>query len=101
MALFSHLNDIDLEKEVQTLSRELASLKRAVSKRGGAYYDGGREAAWDLYSDVADRIGDALPSIRKRARALETTARDHPATAATVGLVVLGLVATLIYSRRR
>jgi hypothetical protein len=31
---------------------------------------------------------------------VEATARDHPAAAATIGLVVLGLIATLAFSRR-
>jgi len=51
-------------------------------------------------SAIADRIGDALPAIRKQGRAIERTARDHPATAAAVGLVVVGLVASLLFSRR-
>jgi hypothetical protein len=100
MASFSTLSDIDLDKQVAALTKELASLKKAVAKRGGAYYEDGRDAAWDYYADLADRIGGSLPSIRKQGRALEKTARDHPATAAVVGLVVVGLVASLIFGRR-
>ena len=100
MALFSDLTDIDLEKQVASLSRELSALKRSLARRGGDYYEDGRSAAADRYSDLMDRISDHLPSVRRRARALETTARDHPAATAAVGLVVLGLVATLVFSRR-
>lgn len=100
MASLSSLSDIDLEKQVAALSKELAGLKKALAKRGGAYYEDGREAAWDYYSDLAERIGGSLPSIRKQGRAIEKTARDHPAMAAIVGLVVLGLAASLIFGRR-
>ncbi len=100
MALFSDLNDIDLEKQVAALSRELSALKRTVARRGGSYYESGREAAAESYSDLMDRISDHLPAVRRRAHALETTARDHPAATAAVGLVILGLVATLVFSRR-
>jgi ElaB/YqjD/DUF883 family membrane-anchored ribosome-binding protein len=101
MASLSNLTDLDLERQVAALSRELSALKRDVAKRGGAYYDDGRDAAMDYLSDFKDMIGDRLPGLRRRAHALESTARDHPATAAAVGLVVLGLLATVVLSRRR
>ena len=100
MASFSNLTDIDLEKQVEMLSRELAALKKTVSRRGSGYYEDGREAAWDYYSDIAERIGSKLPALGKRARAIEHTARDHPATATAVGLVVLGLLATMVFRKR-
>ncbi|MCV3209893.1 hypothetical protein OHD62_18805 [Mesorhizobium sp. YC-39] len=100
MASLSNLSDIDLEKQVAALSRELAALRKAVSRRGGAYYEDGRDAASDYYSHLAGYLGDALPAIRKQGRVIEKTARDHPATAAAVGLVVVGLVASLLLSRR-
>ena len=34
--------------------------------------------------------------MRKRAHAAEQVARDHPATAAVVGLVVVGLLVTML-----
>jgi ElaB/YqjD/DUF883 family membrane-anchored ribosome-binding protein len=101
MASFSTLSDIDLEKQVAALSRELAALRKVVSRRGGAYYEDGRDAASDYYSDIAERFSDALPAIRRQGRAIEKTARDHPATAAAVGLVVVGLVASLFLSRQQ
>ena len=101
MASFSTLSDIDLERQVAALSRELAALRKAVSRRGGAYYEDGRDAASDYYSHLAGHLADALPTIRKQGRAIEKTARDHPATAAAVGLVVVGLVASLFLSRQQ
>jgi hypothetical protein len=100
MASFSTLSDIDLDKQVATLTRELAGLKKALAKRGGAYYQEGRDATLDTYSDIAERLRDAMPAIRKQGRVIEKTARDHPAAAAAVGLVVLGLAASLLFSRR-
>ena len=100
MASLSTITDIDLDKQVAVLSKELAALRKVMAKRGGAYYEDGRDAASDYYAQLADRISDALPAIRKQGRAIERTARDHPATAAAVGLVVVGLVASLLFSRR-
>ncbi len=100
MATFSDMTDLDLEKQIASLSRELAALKKAASKRGNAVYEEGREAAWDAYSDLAGRIGEHMPSLRRRARAIEGTAREHPATAAAVGLVLVGVVAAMLFGRR-
>jgi len=100
MASLTDLSDLDLEKQVAMLSKELTKLKKTVGKRGSAIYDDTRETAWDYYADLAERVGDALPAFNKRARAFEKSARDHPATAAAVGLVVVGLVASLLISRR-
>lgn len=100
MASFSTLSDIDLDKQIATLTRELAGLKKALAKRGGAYYQDGRDATLDTYSEIAEQVRDAMPAIRKQGRVIEKSARDHPAAAAAVGLVVLGLAASLLFSRR-
>ncbi|TIS60495.1 MAG: hypothetical protein E5W93_11050, partial [Mesorhizobium sp.] len=83
MALFA--TDHDLDRQFAALSQQLNELRRALAKRGDAYYEDGRETASDYYSQLADRLHDALPAIRRRGRALERTARDHPATAAALG----------------
>ena len=100
MASFSTLSDIDLDKQVAALSRQMNDLRKALAKRGDAYYEDGRETASDYYSQLAEQLHEALPAIKRRGRALERTARDHPATAAAVGLVVVGLLAGLLVSRR-
>ncbi|MER9296090.1 hypothetical protein NKI38_06250 [Mesorhizobium sp. M0621] len=97
---FSTLSDTDLDRQVAALTKELASLKRAVARRGGAYYEDSRDAALDTYSDLAERLRDAMPAIRRQGRVIEKSARDHPAATAAVGLVVLGLVISLLFSRR-
>ena len=100
MASFSTLSDIDLDKQVAALSQQLTDLRKALAERRGAYYENGRETASDYYSQLAGRLHETLPAIRRRGRALERTARDHPATAAAVGLVVVGLLAGLLIGRR-
>lgn len=99
MAL-SDLTEIDLEKRVRELTREVAQLKRAAAKRGAAAIEDASETASDLYADVAERVIAMLPSMRKRAKSIERTAYDHPKAVAAVGLVVVGLAATLLLRRR-
>ena len=102
MASFSKIrSDIegDLEDQIARLSKELSSLKKSLSKRGAVAYEDTRESASELYSDVWDRVQDALPVVRKRAREAEKLAKDNPATAAAVGLVIVGLVLTLLARR--
>lgn len=89
----------DLEDQVARLSKELNTLKKAVSKRGASAYQDTREAASDVYGEVWDRVAESLPAMRKRARAAERVARDNPATAAVVGLAVVGLLVTLLARR--
>ena len=100
MPSFSDLSDIDLQKRVRELTKELSQLQRAASKRGGAALEEAGDAASDLYATVADRLISSLPTLRKRAKVLEKTAYDHPATVAAVGLVVIGLAASLLLRRR-
>lgn len=100
MASFSSLSDLDIEKQVATLTRQLNDLKKVLARRGDAYYEDGREAASDYYSHLYDRLHEALPAIRRRGKVIERTARDHPATTAAVGLLVVGLLAGLLISRR-
>ncbi|WP_245456490.1 hypothetical protein [Mesorhizobium sp. M2A.F.Ca.ET.043.05.1.1] len=67
MASFSTLSDLDIDKQVAALSRQLNDLKKVLARRGDAYYEDGREAASDYYSQLADRLHEALPAIRRRA----------------------------------
>lgn len=102
MASFSKIrSDIegDLEDQIASLTKELSSLKKSLSKRGAVAYDDTRESAAELYSDLWDRVQDALPIVRKRAREAEKLAKANPATAAAVGLVVVGLLVTLLTRR--
>ena len=89
----------DLEAQVAHLAREMYSLKKSLSRRGSDVYDDARDTASDFYSKLRERFTDALPMVRRRTRAAEQAARDHPATAAVVGLVVVGLLVTLLARR--
>jgi hypothetical protein len=89
----------DLEAQVAYLAKEMSSLKKALSRRSADGYDDARDSAVDIYSDLRERFSDALPVMRQRARDVGEVARHHPATAAVVGLVVVGLLATLLARR--
>lgn len=86
----------DLEARLAYLTKEMSSLKKALSRRGADAYDDARDTAGDLYSDLRERFSEALPVVSKRARDVGEVARHHPATAAVVGLAVVGLLATLL-----
>lgn len=89
----------DLEAQVAHLTKEISALKKSLSRRGSDAYGDARDTAADLYSDLRERFTDAMPLVRKRARAAEKIAHDHPATAAVVGLVVVGLLVTMLARR--
>jgi hypothetical protein len=90
-----------IEARIDALREELASLTQEASRYGGDAYESTRRAIPHLASDMESLIEQAWPLMQKRARRVERLARDNPtATAATVGLIALGLLATVIYSRR-
>ena len=91
--------DHDLHRQIAALAKQVSALQGAVSSRGGHAVDGAWDTTADLYDDFRDRLAGAMPHIRKGARTVERSARDHPATAAVVGLVVVGLVVAFM-SRR-
>lgn len=103
MALFSHHHDLfDLRHEVGALRKEVAALAKTASKQGSSAYRGTRDQANDLYAELADRVSDALPVIRRRAHDLEETIRANPTrTVAVVGLVALTVAAAAILGGRR
>jgi ElaB/YqjD/DUF883 family membrane-anchored ribosome-binding protein len=86
----------DLEARLAYLSKEMSSLKKALSRRSADVYDDARESAGDLYSDLRDRFSEAMPIVGRHARAAGEVARGHPATAAVVGLAVVGLLAAML-----
>jgi hypothetical protein len=92
--------EMDLQEQVRMLGNEVASLRKAAAKRGSNLYDQASETASDYYADIADAIRAALPGFRKRARAAETAAFQNPAVVAAIGLVVIGLAASILFRRR-
>ena len=102
MASFSKIRDdigSDLEDQVASLRKEVASLTKALSKRGAAAIGDTRESASDLYQELASRLVDAVPVLRKHARTANKSVQDNPAVAAVVGIAVVGLVISL-FARR-
>jgi len=90
-----------IEARIDALREEISSLTRQASRMGGDAYDTTQRAVPALAHELEDLIEQAWPMMRSRARHVERVARDNPtATAAAVGLVALGLLATIIYSRR-
>ena len=89
----------DLEDQVAALTKELSALKKSVSSRGANAYQDTRDGASEVYGELWDRFSESLPAMRKRARAAEKVARDNPATAAFLGLAVVGLAAALLLRR--
>jgi ElaB/YqjD/DUF883 family membrane-anchored ribosome-binding protein len=89
----------DLEAQVARLSKEVAGLKKAMSERGPDAYDDARDAAADFYEGFRDRLADALPTVKRRVSGAGQIAHDNPTTAALVGLIVVGLLATMLLRR--
>ncbi|MEO5326111.1 hypothetical protein PV773_22610 [Mesorhizobium sp. CC13] len=89
----------DLEAQVSQLTRQVASLTKAMSRRSASALAEGRESASEFYDGFYDRFGDALPAMRRQARAAQKTARDNPMTTALVGVAVIGLLAALVARR--
>jgi hypothetical protein len=100
MARAHGLFDIDLERQVDDLRKELARLTRSAARHGSNFYGDAGETISDYLADLSGRVAPSLLGLRRRARSVERVAYDHPAVIAGVGLAVVGLVATLLISRR-
>ncbi len=103
MAPFSrHQSSLDLHQEIATLRKEVAALGKAMSRQGSSAYRDTRDQATDFYADLADRISDVMPVIRRRAHDFEETIRANPTrTVAVVGLVALTVAAAAVLGSRR
>jgi ElaB/YqjD/DUF883 family membrane-anchored ribosome-binding protein len=89
----------DIQDQIARLTREVSSLKKMVTKRGGAAYADARDAAGDFYEDLWERVHDAMPDLRRGARRARDTARDNPAITAAVAVGVIGLLVALLLRR--
>ncbi|MBL8583316.1 MAG: hypothetical protein JNL61_13970 [Rhizobiaceae bacterium] len=95
-----HADEDDIEVRLRQLRKEVSALSRAVTRRGERGLDDTREALSEVVSDLSDRVSDMLPEVRRRARAIEHSAREHPAAIAVAGMLVVGLALTLLVRRR-
>ena len=100
MAFLSHLRDIDLEKQLRMLSNEIASLKELAARRGNNRYGDASDAFSGYYADLTNAITSVLPSLRKRSSMVGAATFNRPAAVAAVGLLVVGLVASVFLTRR-
>ena len=100
MASIIDIDSEELRKQVARLTRELNALKRSAARQGKTAYDDSSEAISDSYDTLVEWISASMPTMRKRARALEKTAYDNPVIVAAVGIAVVGLVASL-FARKR
>jgi hypothetical protein len=89
------LFDVDLEQQVADLRKEMSALKRVAARRGADFYEDAEDTVSTYLSDLAGRVRPSLLGLRRQARSVERAAYDHPAIVATVGLVLVGLVASL------
>lgn len=89
----------DLEDQVAYLRKEVASLTKALSKRGADLADDARGGAADLYQEIAGRIADSIPLLRRQANRANRSVHENPAIAAAVGIAVAGLVLSLFMRR--
>lgn len=88
-----------LSAQIESLQDELRSLRRMASKRGAQSYAEARESAADLADEIRDALASTGAQLGRQARHAGETVKSNPAAAAAVGLVVLGLVASLFASR--
>lgn len=90
-----------LEAELSSLRREVSRLSRKAGQYGADTYHDTRRGSHELYGELVDVFSAMLPVARRRTHDAERLVRDNPAaTAAIVGLIVVGLAASIIYSRR-
>jgi hypothetical protein len=83
----------NLEAQLASLRKEVKSLRKVAAKRGASAYEDASEGVAHLYEEIAERVAESLPPLKKSARRVEQQARENPAAVAAVGLVVLGLLA--------
>lgn len=81
-----------LERQMDELRSEAASLTANLSKRAGMTPDGLRSRVSDLYDGAYSGLRRADRYARREGRYLTDYARDNPATVSTAGLAAVGLI---------
>jgi ElaB/YqjD/DUF883 family membrane-anchored ribosome-binding protein len=101
IGLWNARKDVEgaLSAQIETLQDELRTLRRMASKRGAQSYSDARDSAADLVDEIRDILAATGAQLGRRARHAGETVKSNPAAAAAVGLVVLGLVASLFAGR--
>lgn len=99
MAQHHGLMDVDLEEQVAALRRELGALKKIVARRSSDFYDDASDTV-SSYLGSLSGLAPSVSGIRRQARVVEKMTYDHPAVVAGIGLLVIGLLATLVVGMR-
>ena len=102
MSAFSRLRgelSEDLEDQVERLRHEVAAMRKTIAAQGARGYSAGHEQVSELYDETSERLAELMPQVRRQARVAGRAVRDNPAPI-IVGAVVVGLLATLLMSRR-
>jgi hypothetical protein len=92
----------DLREQLTSLSHEVAALRKQIMRRGRSTYRDTRHMGGDALEVLSDYLQSALPEIRRGAYQVQEQARQHPgatAAAAAVGVIVLGLAASMLLRR--
>lgn len=88
-----------LESQLASLRREVKSLRRSAARHGASAYEDASDSISNVYDEIAHRVRDAVPPLRKTAYRVERRARENPAATAAIGLVALGVLAALLVRR--
>jgi ElaB/YqjD/DUF883 family membrane-anchored ribosome-binding protein len=106
MALSSRSRDElseDLQAQIANLSNNITSLQRRLSGRAAEMSDDAAQSGSALYDLLARGGSSAGRNLSRQASRAADTARHHPATAATaagIGLLVIGLLISLLLARK-
>lgn len=93
--------EASLAAQLEALRKELKSLRKQARASGQASYDDAREQASEMMDELRVQLADAGEKFGRGARQARDTVRENPATAAAVGLVVVGLMALMMGRSRR
>jgi len=103
MASFSKLRDdleTDLSDQIVSLKKEVASLRKTVTKQSSRAYDDTSETLADFVDMILANTKGARKELYSKARYVEDTAKENPVATAVVGVTIIGLLIALFSSRR-
>lgn len=92
----------EIQDQIDALRQEVSDLKKSAARRGDKVYRQGRNAGNEMGEALRDYAESVVPDIRRSVRRARRSARSHPvtsATAATVGLLAIGLTLSLLLRR--
>lgn len=89
----------DLESQVERLRHDVAAMRKTIAAQGARGYSAGQEQVSELYDEISEKLAELMPQVRRQARVAGRAVRDNPAPI-IVGAIVVGLLATLLMSRR-